>query len=44
MKYENPEVVVLASAVESIQGRCGSKNSSVHEGCQSTISAYEADE
>jgi hypothetical protein len=44
MRYEKPEVVLLAPALSSIQGTCGSKKTSTHDGCESTTSAYEADE
>jgi hypothetical protein len=44
MRYEKPEIVPLASAVSSIQGQCGSKKHSTQDGCESTTTAYEADE
>ena len=46
MKYEKPEIAIMAAALNAIQG-CGSPKSSQQVDCDSTHTpsgAYEADE
>lgn len=43
MKYTKPEVVLLATAIEAIQGS-NSKSGQIAEGNKVTTPAYEADE
>ena len=43
MKYTKPEVVLLAPAIEAIQGS-NSKKGDIAEGSKVTTPAYEADE
>ena len=42
MKYEKPQVVVLASAIKAVQGI--QKNGRPMDSLQPTVAAYEADE
>ncbi len=49
MKYEKPEIVVLASALAAVRGQTGKQPSgnwdnSPHTPMTFTVSAYEADE